>query len=96
MMTSAALEEELVRAAEASPPLQALVALRANMPLSVVQSALSRCSDEEAAVVLRVAVGFAGYSVRQRLSACREVGASWWRERRTWRGARWDEDAVFG
>ena len=88
------VEAELVRAAEASPPLQALVALRANLP-RVVQSALSRCSDEEAAVVLRVAVGFAGYSVRQRVEACREVGASWWRERRTWRGARWDEDAVF-
>ena len=88
------VEAELVRAAEASPPLQALVALRANLP-RVVQSALSRCSDEEAAVVLRVALGFAGYSVRERVAACREVGASWWRERRTWRGARWDEDAVF-
>ena len=92
--STSAVEEALVKAAEASPPLQALVALRANRP-RVVQEALSRCSDEEAAVVLRVALGFAGYSVRERVAACREVGASWWRERRTWRGARWDEDAVF-
>ena len=84
----------LCAAAAASPPLQAVLALRSERP-ETVQSALARCSDEEAAMVLRIALGFAGFPPWQRLSACRLVGESWWAADRSLRRARLDADPVF-
>ena len=84
----------LCAAAAVSPPLQAVLALRSERP-ETVQSALARCSDEEAAMVLRIALGFAGFTPWQRLSACRLVGESWWAADRSLRRARLDADPVF-
>ena len=57
---------------------------RADEP-ELMQIALARSSDDEVAMVLRIVLGFTGYTARERLSALAAVGTSWWKERRSWR-----------
>ena len=77
----AAVAPALFAAAGTSPALQAVVALRADEH-EMLTAALARCSDAEAALVLRIALGFSGFGVAQRWRALVAVSATWWRQRR--------------
>ena len=80
---------ELCAAAAADQPaLQAVLALRTSEHQdATLRSALARCSQNERAEVLHIAVGFGGYSLKQRMRACAAVCEAWWTEWRARGGA---------
>ena len=84
----------LCAAAGASPALQAVVALKVD-DHDLLAAALARCADDEAALVLRVALGFTGFSLAQRSRALVAVGTSWWKQQRAMRSPALPLDPVF-
>ena len=65
-------------AAAAQPPLQALLALRTDQ-FGLVSDAAMRCSSRERWIVFSIALGYAGFTLEQRWTACLAVVKAWWR-----------------
>ena len=79
---------EMRAAAADQPALQAVLALcTSEHQDATLRSALARCSQNERAEVLHIAVGFGGYSLKQRMRACAAVCEAWWTEWRARGGA---------
>ena len=75
---------ELCRAAAAQhPALQAVLALRMGEEPEALKQAMARCCPAERAELLRIALGFSGYTLAERLRACAAVVEAWWKERAT-------------
>ena len=89
----------VLAATSLQPPLQALLAVRAAKQ-TWLHEAIERCSDSERSQVLRVTVGFSGFTLSQRAAAVMAIGNAWCRwlwglagERRASRPQRSDSGA---